>query len=261
MRGWAGSHCSLRSNSWVSGPASPHTRLRASPTTPTILACGAKQASHVPAPGPKRTETFAAGVAGEVKLLQTDDNTLTVKSVTLSSGWTDTVTVGSGTSVRRHLLRCATGAGAVRRPPQLHRNPTHRDRRPLQRARLVQRPGGGFLVRRPGRRSRGRGGGRRSAPAGAAPDRAAAGPPDAGFRARRAPGGNGRMKREITSGPVQQLFALSGRRVRDRVHRRRGRSSRYRMYMKDRRSTSRFSTAAWVPRMTQVGDSGATLTG
>jgi len=70
------------------------------PTTPTILACGAKQVSHVPAPGPKRTETFAAGVAGEVKLLQTDDNTLTVKSVTLSSGWTDTVTVGSGSSVR-----------------------------------------------------------------------------------------------------------------------------------------------------------------
>ncbi len=70
------------------------------PGKPAALACGAKQVSHVPAPGPKSSETFSAGVAGEVKLLQTEENMLTVKSVTLSSGWTDTVAVGSGTSVR-----------------------------------------------------------------------------------------------------------------------------------------------------------------
>jgi hypothetical protein len=70
------------------------------PTTPTVLACGAKQVSHVPAPGPKHTETFAAGAAGAVKVLQTADNTLSVQSVALSSGWTDTMTVGSGSSVR-----------------------------------------------------------------------------------------------------------------------------------------------------------------
>jgi hypothetical protein len=35
-----------------------------------------------------------------VKVLQTADNTLSVQSVALSSGWTDTMTVGSGSSVR-----------------------------------------------------------------------------------------------------------------------------------------------------------------
>ena len=70
------------------------------PATPTALACGAKQVSHVPAPGPKSSEAFSAGVAGEVKLLETDTDTLTVLSVTPSSGWTDTVKVGSGSSVR-----------------------------------------------------------------------------------------------------------------------------------------------------------------
>jgi len=93
--GWAALFVAIGLGLGVNAYAAPSV-----PTTPAVLACGAKQASHVPAPGPKRSETFAAGVAGEVKLLQTDDNTLTVKSVTLSSGWTDTVAVGSGTSVR-----------------------------------------------------------------------------------------------------------------------------------------------------------------
>ena len=70
------------------------------PASPAALACGAKQVSRVPAPGPKSSETFSAGVAGQVKLLQTDENLLTVKAVTLSPGWTDTVAVGSGTTVR-----------------------------------------------------------------------------------------------------------------------------------------------------------------
>jgi hypothetical protein len=70
------------------------------PTAPAALACGAKQVTHVPAPGPKSSETFSAGVAGEVKLLETDTDTLSVLAVTPSSGWTDTVKVGSGSSVR-----------------------------------------------------------------------------------------------------------------------------------------------------------------
>lgn len=70
------------------------------PTAPATLACGAKQVTHVPAPGPKRSETFSASVAGEVKLLETDTDTLSVLSVTPSSGWTDTVKVASGSTVR-----------------------------------------------------------------------------------------------------------------------------------------------------------------
>ncbi|MGD1035194.1 MAG: hypothetical protein ABR977_12270, partial [Candidatus Dormibacteria bacterium] len=86
------------------------------PATPTVLACGAKQVSHVPAPGPQSSDTFAAGVAGEVKLLQTGDNTLEVKSVTVSPGWTDTVKVGSGTTVRITFFDAPLGApqGQVR---------------------------------------------------------------------------------------------------------------------------------------------------
>jgi hypothetical protein len=79
----------------VTADAAPNVSV-----TPLVLACGTKQVSHVPAPGPKKTETFAAAVAGEVKLLQTNDNMLSVSSVTLSSGWTDIVKLSDGSSVR-----------------------------------------------------------------------------------------------------------------------------------------------------------------
>jgi hypothetical protein len=72
----------------------------AAPTLSSALTCGAKQVTQVPAPGAKQSATFAAGVAGQVKLLQIDTLTLNVQSVTPSSGWTDTVTVSAGSSVR-----------------------------------------------------------------------------------------------------------------------------------------------------------------
>jgi hypothetical protein len=67
---------------------------------PTTLTCGAKQASRIPAPGAKVTVTFAAGVAGQVKIRQIDTLTLEVVSVTPAKGWTDAIKVGAGSSVR-----------------------------------------------------------------------------------------------------------------------------------------------------------------
>jgi hypothetical protein len=72
----------------------------AAPGLPTTLVFGAKQASRIPAPGAKVTVTFAAGVAGQVKIRQIDTLTLEMVSATPATGWTDAIKVGAGGSVR-----------------------------------------------------------------------------------------------------------------------------------------------------------------
>jgi hypothetical protein len=76
------------------------TTVQAGSNTASVLSCAAKQVTHVSAPGPHRSATFPAGYAGEVKVLETGDQTLKVQSVTVRSGWRYVIKVGEGTAVR-----------------------------------------------------------------------------------------------------------------------------------------------------------------
>ena len=75
---------------------------------PAATACGAKQVSHVAAPGAKKSATFAAGAGGDVKVLQTADAVLKVASVAVSKNWTDTVKASSGPDVRVNFFGPST---------------------------------------------------------------------------------------------------------------------------------------------------------
>jgi hypothetical protein len=80
----------------------------------TTLTCGAKVITAYPAPEVGKTDVADATTAGTVTLLQNTTANLQVESVAPASGWKDSVSIGSGTTVRVAFNKTPVGTSQVR---------------------------------------------------------------------------------------------------------------------------------------------------